>query len=284
MIAYIETWAGWREQMTMPTKEGLEAATESAKAVQEVAKLGGKVTDIVAGGGRWIDNVAGGAIRDTLGLLWGDRVRAARIERAIADEERLVALAIRARERLRELGHDARREMTPKFGIALIEAATLEEEPALQALWANLLATAVDGDGDPVEKSYVSILADMSVADAAALESYYADWPLSSEEKAFHGDGIEYSPSLSGERFGLVVSRNLIRLGLMGPATNYFEKYVPVSHSYDYGESGGETEKVAIAGTIYGLVFTELGEAFCEAVGLNNRSAIQAKAEMSRGD
>lgn len=261
--------------MSDPITTSTEAAKETAKAVQEVAQLGSKVTDAATGGGRWLDAVVGGPIRDTVGLLWGDRVRAARVAAAIADEEKLTELLVGARDRLRAKGSEARRELHPKLGLAIIEAATVEDAPNLKAMWSALLASAVDGDEDPVEKSFVSILADLSVTDAQALTEYYAAWPLDPEKKPFKGDGIIYAAALNGDLYGQVVARNLYRLGLIEPATNHFDNYEPPKHDMRYGGYGDTTERVAIPGSLFGIVLTELGEAFCHSVGLKNRHDLE---------
>jgi hypothetical protein len=264
--------------MSDPVTTSAEAAMETAKAVQEVAKLGGKLTDAMNGGGNWLDTVVGGPIRDTVGLLWGDRVRTARVAAAIADEEKLAELLIAARDRLRDKGSKARRELSPKVGLALIEAATVEEASELKAMWAALLASAVDADEEPIEKSFVSILADLAATDALALAQYYAQWPLEPQEKPFYGDGIIYAPALDGDLYGQVVARNLFRLGLIEPATNHFDNYEPPRHDMRYGDYGDTTERVAIPGSLFGVVLTELGEIFCHAVGLKNRCDLARQA------
>lgn len=86
--------------------------------------------------------------------------------------------------------------------LALIEAATVEEEPDLKVVWAALLASAVDADETPVEKSFVSILAVMSATDVRALSHCCAGRPLKSEEKEIGGDGIIYAPALDRDLYG----------------------------------------------------------------------------------
>jgi hypothetical protein len=266
--------------MSDSVNNSAEAAKETAKAVQEVAKLGGKVTDAVAGGGGWLRSVFDSAIRDTVGLLWADRVSTARIKAAIGDEEKLVELLRSTYNRLSTKNNLAIRELSPKVGLALIEAATVEDEPNLKDMWAALLASAVDADEQPVEKAFVSILADLSATEATALSEYYAEWPLKPDRTPFHGDGIIYAPALDGNRYGQMVARNLFRLGLIEPATNHFQNYEPPGHNPYFGDYGDKTERVAIPGSLYGVVLTELGEAFCHAVGLKNRHDFEREAAL----
>jgi hypothetical protein len=54
----------------------------------------------------------------------------------------------------------------------LVEAASLQEEPDLQNVWANLLANAADGrQMTPVEPSFVAMLRNLSSREVRFLES-----------------------------------------------------------------------------------------------------------------
>ena len=66
-----------------------EAITESTKAVQELAKAGGKGIDASRGVGGWLNRIFGEGIEDAVALHWSDRIKARRIERAIYDWVRL---------------------------------------------------------------------------------------------------------------------------------------------------------------------------------------------------
>src|SRR5712675_719678 len=124
-----------------------KAIEEAAKAVQEVAKAGGKA--IVAGqkAGGWLDRIFGGAVEDSVALVWSDRVKARRIAAAIYDWERLLLLLEKTRARLRKKRIVTTRIPPPKIMLPLLENATMETEDDLHTLWATLLATALDAKG-----------------------------------------------------------------------------------------------------------------------------------------
>jgi hypothetical protein len=61
----------------------IEAVKETAKAVQEVAKTGGKVIDAGRSVGGFLDRVFGRAIEETVGFYWTDKIAAKRVEAAI---------------------------------------------------------------------------------------------------------------------------------------------------------------------------------------------------------
>jgi hypothetical protein len=64
------------------------------------------------------------------------------------------------------------REVDLKFGIPLIEAASLEEDDLLQDMFAALLVNSTDGDGETkAHRSYVSILQDFGHLEAVVLEA-----------------------------------------------------------------------------------------------------------------
>jgi hypothetical protein len=124
--------------MTDPT----EALSESAKAVQEMAKVAGKAIDAGRQTGGWLDRIFGNAIEDAVGLHWSDRVRARRIEAAIYDWERLESLLQKAAARLKAKGINTTRPIPPKVALPLIENATMERDDDLHTLWATCLLKA----------------------------------------------------------------------------------------------------------------------------------------------
>jgi hypothetical protein len=108
----------------MPGDE-IEAITESAKAVQEVAKVGGKIIDAGREAGGLLNRLFGQGIEDAVALRWSDRVRARRIEAAIYDWERLTELVRKVDAHLNAKGVSTLRLVPPKVALALIENATV---------------------------------------------------------------------------------------------------------------------------------------------------------------
>ena len=159
---------------SMPGDE-VEAITESAKAVQEAAKLGGKALDIGRDAGGWINRIFGKGIEDIVALHWSDRVRARRVEAAIYDWERLTELFRKVHARLNAKGVSSLRLVPPKIALALLENATVEYDDDLHTLWANLLATGLDTAADEIHKKYISILSDLTSDDAKLLRVLYLE-------------------------------------------------------------------------------------------------------------
>jgi len=171
-------------------------AAATAKAGQEPAD------DVAAGAasfGVWLDEIVRRPFGIPSGHYWGDRIHAKRVEDAIFDRERLKLLAWRTSARLLALDVQDRRLVAPKVGLPLLEAATIEYDDQLHILWSNLLASALDPAAAPVEKRFVTILAELEADDVDALESLSAG-----------GSGADAPP------IEAAVSDNLGRLGLTG--------------------------------------------------------------------
>ncbi|MEH2491608.1 Abi-alpha family protein [Bradyrhizobium sp. AZCC 2230] len=101
-------------------------APESAKALSNTV-------DLVREGGRAI----GPAVGDIYGLLIGDRISAAR-------KRRMEEIAHRAQKNLDDRDVKEKTELPESLAIPLLEAAQGESREELQALWARLLANAMD--------------------------------------------------------------------------------------------------------------------------------------------
>jgi hypothetical protein len=159
---------GRRDMDNDPT----EAVTESAKALQEVAKTGGKLIDASGRVGGWLDRIFGQGIEDTVALRWSDRIRTRRIERAIYDWERLTELMRKVESRLDTKSVHTLRLVPPKIALAIIEHATVEDDDDLHSLWANLLTTGLDVAADQIHKKYISVLADLTRDDAVVFSRF----------------------------------------------------------------------------------------------------------------
>jgi Abortive infection alpha len=243
----------------------IEAITESAKAVQEAVKLGGKALDVTREAGGWLNRIFGKGIEDAVALHWSDRVRARRVEAAIYDWERLTELMRKVNVRLNTKGVSSLRLVPPKVALALIENATVEYDDDLHTLWANLLATSLDAAADEIHKKYVSILSDLTSSDAKLLRELYNGWTKRSKNKfdkreLFYGDFQEGSVP-----YDEVPIITLNRLGLVAPSIIEFETYEPAFRQGNR-EYPPERKTVRTAGDLDSVEFTPLGEAFCKAV------------------
>ena len=256
----------------MPGDE-VEAITESAKAVQEAAKLGGKALDIGRDAGGWINRIFGKGIEDIVALHWSDRVRARRVEAAIYDWERLTELFRKVQARLNAKGVSSLRLVPPKIALALLENATVEYDDDLHTLWANLLATSLDTAAEEIQKKYISILSDLTSDDAKLLRVLY----LESQDipKDILTGSIELHPrklvEKNGGPFDEISVITLNRLGLISPTTADYAIYRPDFASGDLRYPDRKfpfTEEIlsTIAGDLEIVEITSLGMAFCKAV------------------
>lgn len=132
-------------------------ATKVASDVAEVAKESSKsfLTAVLREPG------------EALGGLLGDAIRARRYAN-------LIKITARSQERLKAAG------LTPKeVPLSIIhpalEAASLEEDPDLQALWANLLASAADPTSSTAHASpsYLAVLRELSTSEVKLLNAWY---------------------------------------------------------------------------------------------------------------
>src|SRR4051794_5427280 len=111
---------------------------EEAKALQEVSKVSGKAIDVIANVGSYLSKIFGTVPEDLVGLAIGDylKYRRARNQMAVVTEAVRIAEA---------QGYDSSPKEVPlKFGIRLLEAATIEEDDSLLKMWGRLLANATN--------------------------------------------------------------------------------------------------------------------------------------------
>lgn len=203
--------------------------TEGAKAVQELAKTGGKVIDASSRAGGWFDKVFGQGIEDVVALHWSDRIRARRIEAAIYDWEKLTELKRKVEFRLAAKGISDLRSIPPKIALAIIEHATIEDDIDLHSLWANFLVTGLDAKADQIHMKYVSVFADLTYDDAIVFKSLCEQW-LNPEKppKPDRYGSLTYGPTVDGIGPHDAVSIiTLNRLGLISPGYIDFTSYVP---------------------------------------------------------
>jgi hypothetical protein len=141
--------------------------TASAKATEEIAKTAGKAVDAGAGFGRFLVRIFGPAL-EQFGDSLEDQVRYWR-------KGRLRRLEVKYEEACKDLGEVKQPiPVDPKFAIALLEAASLEDDDDLQDMYARLLANATtDGTGVEARRTFVSILQDLTPLDVHLLSMIY---------------------------------------------------------------------------------------------------------------
>lgn len=186
-----------------------------AKAVEETAKLG---QQIVQTGDKACSFVAS-ILKDPLQELSGmatDSIKLRRLRRldAMADEVR----SILDRNSVTET-----RQVSEKVALPLLEAASVEDEPELQKLWNELLASAMNPSyTEEIPVAYVDVLKGMSPRDAKLLARLYglaADCGDNSIERCsetgFRKGPLCRDQEISPEEYELSVM-NLRRLQCVG--------------------------------------------------------------------
>jgi hypothetical protein len=247
----------------------IEAVTQGAKAVQEVAKATGKVVDASGRAGGWLDRIFGQGIEDSVALHWSDRVKARRIERAIYDWAKLTELMRKTEVRLSAKGNDSLRLVPPKIALSIIEHATIEDDDDLHSLWANLLATGLDGDADSVHTKYITVLADLTADDALVLKTLCEQWlDPNDPPKLYPVGSITYGPTVDGTaKHDTVSIITLNRLGLISPGYTNIITYSPNDDRRSYKEPElFNTNEFRAYGDLEVVEITEFGLAFYRAV------------------
>ena len=143
-----------------------EVVIESSKAIQEVAKTGGKVVDLARDIGGFIARYVGGPLEQGLGIF-EDKLRYMRWER-------MVRLKERADQFMESRGKDSSIKPIPlKLAIPLLQAASLEDDDDLQDMWAKLLVNASTECGMELRRAHIDILEQLSPIEALILEKIY---------------------------------------------------------------------------------------------------------------
>jgi hypothetical protein len=168
---------------------GDDEITESAKAVQEVAKATGKALDVSEKVGSFVAKVIGEPLESAVGML-SDRLRFMRWERQIR-------MVDRCEEIMRKRRIEGKtRAVPPKLALPIIENASLEENNQLQDLWANLLSSALDPNfKGTLRSAFIDIIKQLEIVDAHILSFLYRSYLNSIKMKEISEDE---SPSVIG--------------------------------------------------------------------------------------
>lgn len=142
--------------------------TETAKAVQEVAKTTGKAIGAAEKVGGFISRYIGGSFEQGMGIL-EDKLKFARWERTFMFMQH-------AEELQRQANMNGPTRAIPlKLAVPLLEAASLEDNDYLQDLWARLLVNAANANsGVNLQRAYISILEQLTPLEAAILKKIYS--------------------------------------------------------------------------------------------------------------
>ncbi len=151
----------------------IEAVTETAKAVQEVAKTGRALIEPGTDLAKYVARVLGTAPEDVVGFLVGDPLHELR-------QHTLTGILRAVFEKLRKRGVETAKPIRPGPGKEAFEAASLETDETLQDMWANLLANAMDPNKDiSLQRVFIETLKQFEPIEARVLQKI-----AQSEEKA----------------------------------------------------------------------------------------------------
>ena len=142
--------------------------SETAKAVQEVAKTTGKAIDAGEKFGGFISRYIAGSMEQGVGIF-EDKLKYMRWERQ-------VRLMQRAEQLSKEIGLPQPTRAIPlKLAIPLLEAASLEDDDYLQDLWTRLLVNAANGESHiNLQRAYIEILEQITPLEASILLKIYS--------------------------------------------------------------------------------------------------------------
>jgi abortive infection alpha-like protein len=134
----------------------------TAKAIEETARFGGKLVDAGTAAGGYLDKTLGSLPQNLVGLI-GDQV-------AYWRARRYIELSKDLERRLADRGAKGV-EPSPSLGIPILEAAVDETRSELKDLWERLLANAFDpARTRVVRSSFVELLKKFDPMDALVFE------------------------------------------------------------------------------------------------------------------
>lgn len=141
--------------------------SDEAKAIEELAKTTGKITEAAREVGGFLAKYTGGPLAQAMGIF-EDRL-------AYARWERQVRLMDRADEFLAQRGQSfPNRKLPLNLAIPILQAGSLEEDDKLQDRYASLLASAADASAQiEIRRAFVSILEDLTPLDVEVLDAIY---------------------------------------------------------------------------------------------------------------
>ena len=234
-----------------------------ADATKEVAKVTGKAIEALRDTGDFLSRVFGGLVEDSVGLV-ADRLKFYRMGRA-------VELAEKTEKLLLERGIQNTRHVPASVAIPLLESATLEDDDRMHDMWARLLSNAMDADAAKVDRSFVTILSDLTPNDATLLEkaqNISSDLLTSRSSKSILvNDLLSNFFGLSGE--DEISFFNLLRLGLIFPSYSAgVRRHTAASHEEKKDKRGWffEDSDIEADKEIIAVRISPLGHAFLRAV------------------
>ncbi|WEY37765.1 Abi-alpha family protein [Paraburkholderia sp. SUR17] len=157
----------------------VQATTEGAKAIGEVAKTAGKVVDAARDMGGFIAKYTHGTLEQAMGIVH-DKIAYARWERQYRLMDRASAFLSARGVKHPPTG------IPLKLAVPLLQAATLEDDDYVQDMWAQLLVNS-SIEPNPQNRAFISMLENMTPLDALVLN------------ELARAEGTPYTPMLTYE-------------------------------------------------------------------------------------
>jgi hypothetical protein len=149
-----------------------------SKALEELAKTGGKALDLMEKMGAFIARLTKGTLEEGFGIF-EDKLKYMRWK----NQFRLI---IRANEFINESGiNEITRPLPLKFTIPLLQGASLEDDEYLQDLWAQLLANSVIENGIEIKRVYIDILERLSPLEGKIIKTIYGSFSFEEIQHRF---------------------------------------------------------------------------------------------------
>lgn len=240
------------------TDEMSNETIETARAMRATADATKEVIGAIEKTGGFLNRVFGDMVEDGIGVV-ADRIRFFRIQNYLALSENTARI-------MRNRGYsesDITKIVTPKVAIPLIESATLEDDSELQALWAQLLANAMDPKFNlDIRFRHVSLLREMEPLDVRILNSSHSEKLANFDTVPF--DKVLFERKVIAQNIGVAENvieislLNLIRLNCIDPG------FLPTSVSTNVG---GRSRSHSIYVGTESFTLTVLGAELCAAAG-----------------
>jgi len=178
-----------------------EEITESAKAVQEVAKTTKAGIEATEKVGSFVSRIIKQPLDEAAGMIT-DRLKFSRWER----QQRYIE---RANKYIEEKNIEGElRAVPPKIALPVIENASLEENNELQDIWAYFLASAVDPNFDgSLRTAYIDIIKQLEIIDVHILNHiyrYFCDESKLQSEEARKNQSKFYAPKYDPQNVGFI--------------------------------------------------------------------------------
>jgi len=140
--------------------------TEESKAVQEVAKTGGKAIDLTEKVGRFFAMVVGKPSAQ-LATILEDQFRYYRYKNLLNISDKVDAIRIQRRSEGKAI------PIPPRLALPILESASFEDDDVLQNLWARLIANSTDAtQSELLHPGHVEVIRQMSSDEAVLLTAF----------------------------------------------------------------------------------------------------------------